>query len=198
MLELIKENFTESIQTKIAAAEALPEYIQNSAMMMAQCLLNGNKILICGNGASASLAQNFSASLLNRYETERPSLPALALTPDCTLMTAIGTDTSFDMVYSKQVRALGNDGDILVVISAGGHSRNVITAIEAALTRNMTIVALTGKDGGEISGLLGPHDAEIRVPSRREARIQEVHALIINCLCDIIDQTLFPQQGYEE
>lgn len=112
-------------------------------------------------------------------------------------MTAIGTDTSFDMVYSKQVRALGNDGDILVVISAGGHSRNVIKAIEAALTRNMTIVALTGKDGGEISGLLGLHDAEIRVPSRREARIQEVHTLIINCLCDIIDQTLFPQQGHE-
>lgn len=192
MLDSIRESFTENIQTQIAAAEALPDAISKAAQVMVQSLLNGNKILCCGNGGSAANAQHFAACLINRFETERPSLPALALTADTTILTAIANDYHHDEVYSKQVRALGQAGDILFVLSTSGNSKNIIKAMEAALTRDMTIVALTGKDGGEMAGLLGIQDVEIRVPSQRTARIQEVHLLTINCLCDLIDQVLFP------
>ncbi|RCU49872.1 MULTISPECIES: phosphoheptose isomerase [Corallincola] len=193
MLSRIEESFKESIQTKIAAAEAMPPAIEKAAQMMVQCLLSGNKILTCGNGGSAGDAQHFSSELLNRFEQERPSLPAIALTTDSSTITSIANDYSYDEIFSKQVRALGNSGDILLAISTSGQSRNVIKAMEAALSRDMTIVALTGKDGGEMAGLLGPNDAEVRVPSTRTARIQEVHLLAIHCLCDLIDRTLFPQ-----
>jgi len=194
MLERIKSNFTESIQTKIAASEALAEPIERAGMIMVQALLAGNKILSCGNGGSAGDAQHFSAELLNRYETERPSLPAIALTTDSSTITSIANDYHYDEVFSKQVRALGNSGDVLLAISTSGNSSNVIKAIEAAVARDMPIIALTGKDGGDIAGLLGENDVEIRVPSARTARIQEVHLVAIHCLCDIIDTTLFPQE----
>ncbi|GHG04680.1 phosphoheptose isomerase [Thalassotalea marina] len=193
MLERIKSNFTESIQTKIAASEALASPIEQASLIMVQALLNGNKILSCGNGGSAGDAQHFSAELLNRYETERPSLPAIALTTDTSTLTSIANDYHYDEVFSKQVRALGNAGDVLLAISTSGNSSNVIKAIEAAVARDMPIIALTGKDGGDIAGLLGENDVEIRVPSARTARIQEVHLVVIHCLCDIIDSTLFPQ-----
>lgn len=193
MLERIKSNFTESIQTKIAASEALASPIEQASLIMVQALLNGNKILSCGNGGSAGDAQHFSAELLNRYETERPSLPAIALTTDTSTLTSIANDYHYDEVFSKQVRALGNSGDVLLAISTSGNSSNVIKAIEAAVARDMPIIALTGKDGGDIAGLLGENDVEIRVPSARTARIQEVHLVVIHCLCDIIDSTLFPQ-----
>ena len=193
MLERIKSNFTESIQTKIEASEVLATPIEQASMIMVQALLNGNKILSCGNGGSAGDAQHFSAELLNRYETERPSLPAIALTTDSSTITSIANDYHYDETFSKQVRALGNQGDVLLAISTSGNSRNVIKAIEAAVARDMPIIALTGKDGGDIAGLLGENDVEIRVPSARTARIQEVHLVVIHCLCDIIDTTLFPQ-----
>ena len=193
MLERIKSNFTESIQTKIAASEAISASIEQAGMVMVQCLLNGNKILSCGNGGSAGDAQHFSSELLNRYETERPSLPAIALTTDSSTLTSIANDYSYDDVFSKQINALGNNGDVLLAISTSGNSRNVITAIESAVKRDMPIIALTGNDGGDIAGLLGENDVEIRVPSSRTARIQEVHLLVIHCLCEIIDTTLFPQ-----
>ncbi|NQY62156.1 MAG: phosphoheptose isomerase [Alteromonadaceae bacterium] len=193
MLERIKSNFTESIQTKISASEELAGPIEQAGMIMVQSLLSGNKILACGNGGSAGDAQHFSAELLNRYETERPSLPAIALTTDTSTLTSIANDYHFDEIFSKQLRALGNNGDVLLAISTSGNSRNVIKAIETAVSRDMPIIALTGGDGGDIAGLLGESDVEIRVPSSRTARIQEVHLLIIHCLCDIIDTTLFPQ-----
>ncbi|NMP30238.1 phosphoheptose isomerase [Thalassotalea sp. M1531] len=193
MLERIKSNFTESIQTKIAASEALAVPIEQAGMVMVQALLNGKKILSCGNGGSAGDAQHFSSELLNRYETERPSLPAIALTTDSSTITSIANDYHYDEVFSKQVRALGNEGDVLLAISTSGNSKNVIKAIEAAVARDMPIIALTGRDGGDIAGLLGENDVEIRVPSPRTARIQEVHLLVIHCLCEIIDTTLFPQ-----
>lgn len=193
MLENIKASFTESIQTKIDAAEALPDSIAKAAEMMVSCLLSGHKILACGNGGSAGDAQHFSAELLNRFEIERPPLPALALTTDSSTLTAIANDYSYDEVFSKQVLALGQPGDILLAISTSGNSRNVIKAMEAALSRDMTIVALTGKDGGAMAGLLSSNDVEVRVPSNITARIQEVHLLVIHCLCDNIDKTLFPQ-----
>ncbi|QSX34046.1 phosphoheptose isomerase [Shewanella avicenniae] len=193
MLDNIKASFTESIQTKIDAAEALPDSIAKAAEMMVHCLLSGHKILACGNGGSAGDAQHFSAELLNRFEIERPPLPALALTTDSSTLTAIANDYSYDEVFSKQVLALGQPGDILLAISTSGNSRNVIKAMEAALSRDMTIVALTGKDGGAMAGLLSSNDVEVRVPSNVTARIQEVHLLVIHCLCDNIDKTLFPQ-----
>jgi DnaA initiator-associating protein len=193
MLERIKDSFTESIQTKIDAAEALPESIEKAAEMMVQCLLGGNKILSCGNGGSAGDAQHFSAELLNRYEIERPPLPAIALSCDTSTITAIANDYSYDEIFSKQILALGQPGDILLAISTSGNSGNIIKAMEAALSRDMTIVALTGKDGGAMAGLMSAGDVEIRVPSNVTARIQEVHLLVIHCLCDNIDRTLFPQ-----
>jgi len=193
MLERIKSNFTESIQTKIAASEALAGPIEHAGMIMVQALLGEKKILSCGNGGSAGDAQHFSAELLNRYETERPSLPAIALTTDSSTITSIANDYSYDEVFSKQIRALGNSGDVLLAISTSGNSKNVIKAIEAAVSRDMPIIALTGRDGGDIAGLLGENDIEIRVPHARTARIQEVHLLAIHCLCEIIDTTLFPE-----
>lgn len=193
MLDLINSNFTESIQTKIAASEAIAGSIEQAGMILVQSLLAGNKILSCGNGGSAGDAQHFSSELLNRFEIDRPSLPAIALTTDSSTLTSIANDYSYDEIFSKQVRALGAKGDVLLAISTSGNSRNVIKAIEAAVARDMPIIALTGNDGGDIAGLLGENDVEIRVPSSRTARIQEVHLLVIHCLCEIIDTTLFPQ-----
>ncbi|KLN97732.1 DnaA initiator-associating protein DiaA [Moellerella wisconsensis] len=194
MLDRIKVCFTESIQTQIAAAEALPDAISRAAMMLVHSLLNGNKILCCGNGASAATAQRFATSMVHRFETERPSLPALALTTDNVMITAIAGSKQPEEIYAKQVRALGQAGDVLLAISTHGDSHEIIKAVEAAVTRDMTIVALTGYDGGELAGLLGPQDVEIRIPSQRSVRIQEVHLLTVNCLCDLIDNTLFPHQ----
>ncbi len=192
MLDRIKVCFTESIQTQIAAAEALPDAISRAAMTLVQSLLNGNKILCCGNGTSAANAQHFAACMINRFETERPSLPAIALNADNVVLTAIGNNRLHDEMYAKQVRALGHAGDVLLAISTRGNSRDIVKAVEAAVTRDMTIVALTGYDGGELAGLLGQQDVEIRIPSHRSARIQEMHMLTVNCLCDLIDNTLFP------
>jgi DnaA initiator-associating protein len=197
MIEKIKENFRESIQTKIAASEVLPEVIEKSGALMVEALIRGNKILSCGNGGSAGDAQHFSSELLNRYERDRPSLPAMALTTDSSTITSIANDYSYDEVFSKQIRALGQQGDILLAISTSGNSRNVIKAMEAAVSRDMTIVALTGRDGGEMAGLLGENDVEIRVPSNRTARIQEVHLLVIHNLCETIDDSLFPEESAE-
>lgn len=195
MLESIKDSFTESIQTQIAAAELLPEHISKATMIMVQCLLDGNKILSCGNGGSAANAQHFASCLLNRFETERPSLPALSLSADTVTLTAVANDYHLDEVFSKQVRAFGQSGDVLLAISTSGNSKDIIRAIEAALSRDMIIVALTGKDGGEMAGLLGDKDVEIRIPSQRTARIQEAHLVTIHTLSDLIDQFIFPTHG---
>ncbi|SJL82119.1 phosphoheptose isomerase [Vibrio palustris] len=192
MLDSIKDSFKESIQIQIAAAEALPDAIMHASQAMVTTLLNGNKILCCGNGGSSANAQQFTSCLLNRFETERPSLPALAMASDATSLTAVANDYAYQEVFSKQVRALGQQGDILLAISTSGNSKNIIKAMEAAVTRDMTIIALTGKDGGEMAGLLGENDVEIRIPSQRTARIHEVHMLTLHCLCDLVDQVLFP------
>ena len=193
MLEQIQNNFTESIQTQIAATESISGAIEQAGMMMVQGLLSGNKILSCGNGGSASHAQHFCSQLLNRFETERPSLPAISLVAGSATITSMANDSQYDEIFSKQIHALGNNGDILLAISTSGNSRNVVKAIESAVSRDLPIIALTGHDGGDIAGLLGENDVEIRVPSSRTARINEVHLIILHCLCEIIDTTLFPQ-----
>ena len=152
-------------------------------------------MLSCGNGGSAGDAQHFSSELLNRFERERPSLPAIALTTDSSTITSIANDYSYNEIFSKQIRALGQPGDVLLAISTSGNSANIIQAIQAAHDREMIVVALTGRDGGDMASLLLPEDVEIRVPAKVTARIQEVHLLAIHCLCDLIDSQLF---GSEE
>jgi phosphoheptose isomerase len=191
MVNKIRQHFEDSIQTKILAAETLPEIIQAAGELMVQCLLNGGKILSCGNGGSAGDAQHFSAEMLNRFETERPSLPAIALSTDTSTITAIANDYSYEEVFAKQIKALGQPGDILLAISTSGHSKNIVQAILAAQQRELSVVALTGKDGGVVASLLNDNDVEIRVPVQSTARIQEVHLLVIHCLCDFIDNRLF-------
>lgn len=187
----IVQHFHDSIDVKAQASQLLPPLIEHASHMMVEALLNEGKILSCGNGGSAGDAQHFSSELLNRFERERPSLPALALTTDTSTLTSIANDYSYNEVFSKQIRALGQPGDILLAISTSGNSANVIQAIQAAHERDMRVVALTGKDGGNMAALLTPEDCEIRVPAKVTARIQEVHLLVIHCLCDLIDEQLF-------
>jgi DnaA initiator-associating protein len=191
--DYVRENIKESIQTNISASEVLPQEIDAAGQVILAALLNTNKLLCCGNGASAGDAQYFASGLMNKFERERPSLPAIALNTDTTTLTSIANDYSFDEVYAKQVRAIGQPGDILVAISTSGNSANVVKAVEAALSRDMKIVALTGMEGGVMAGLLGADDVEIRIPSHRPSRIKEIHLLVIHCLFEYIDQSLFPE-----
>jgi D-sedoheptulose 7-phosphate isomerase len=189
----IKQNFQDSISTKQMAADLLAEPLSTSAQMITQCLLGGGKVLSCGNGGSAGDAQHFSSEMLNRFEMERPGLPAIALTTDSSTLTSIANDYSYDQVFSKQVSALGQQGDILLAISTSGNSTNVNRAIQAAHDREMQIIALSGKQGGDMASLLTTDDVEIRVPSDSTARIQEVHLLAIHCICDLVDHQLLGQ-----
>jgi phosphoheptose isomerase len=195
LIKRIKQHFDDSIQTKILSAETLIETIAAAGSLMAQSLLEGHKILSCGNGGSAGDAQHFSAEMLNRFEMERPSLPAIALTTDTSTLTSIANDYRYEDIFAKQIKALGQPGDCLLAISTSGNSKNVVQAIHAAHDRELRVVALTGRNGGEIAAALTSHDIEIRVPVTSTARIQETHLLIIHCLCDIIDQTLFGNEG---
>jgi D-sedoheptulose 7-phosphate isomerase len=189
-LTRIRDHFAESIATKQTSAEALAESIAAGGRIMSDALLADGKILSCGNGGSAADAQHFSSELLNRFEMERPGLPAMALTTDASTVTSISNDYSYEEIFSKQVRALGKPQDVLLGISTSGNSENVIRAINAAHERGMKIVALSGRDGGRMADLFEEGDVEIRVPATRTARIQEVHLLVIHCLCDLIDTTL--------
>lgn len=189
--ERIHKHFMDSIQTKQDALEVLDEPLQRAAQTIVQSLLNNGKVLTCGNGGSAGDAQHFSSEMLNRFERERPPLPAMALTTDTSTLTSIANDYSYDEVFSKQVRALGQEGDILLAYTTSGNSGNVLTAVESAHDRNMTVIAVTGKDGGKLAPLLLETDIELRVPATSTARIQEVHLLITHCLCDLIDFQLF-------
>lgn len=189
-LARIKGHFAASAQLKIDAADALAPLIAIAAETMTTCLFADGRILACGNGGSAADAQHFAAELVGRFERERPELPAIALTTDTSILTAIANDYAFEQVFAKQVRALGRKGDVLLAISTSGNSANVVAAIDAAREREMHVVALTGKGGGRIGELLLEGDVNICVPHDRTARIQEVHLLAIHCLCDAIDRTL--------
>jgi phosphoheptose isomerase len=190
MTNRIGQLFQDSIDTKLQAMEVLPESIASAASMMTSCMTNGNKIMSCGNGGSAADAQHFSSEMLNRFEMERPALPAIALTTDTSTITSIANDYSYEEIFSKQIKALGQSGDILLAISTSGNSGNVEKAVKTAKERGIHIVALLGGDGGSITRLLDEQDAEIRAPSNSTARIQEVHLLTIHCLCDLIDRNL--------
>ena len=189
-LSRVRDHFAESIATKQTSADVLAESIAAAGRVMSDALLADGKILSCGNGGSAADAQHFSSELLNRFEMERPGLPAMALTTDASTITSISNDYSYEEIFSKQVRALGKPADVLLGISTSGNSENVIRAIKAAHERGMKVVAFSGRDGGRMADMFEEGDVEIRVPATRTARIQEVHLLVIHCLCDLIDTTL--------
>ncbi len=191
LVDRIRANFTDSIQTKINAADSILNIVAEASEEIVQALLEGHKILSCGNGGSACDALHFSSEMLNRFKQERPGLPAIALTADISAITAIANDYHFSDIFAKQVRALGQAGDILLAISTSGNSANIVNAIKAAHDKNMGVIALTGYDGGKIVDFLQEKDIEIRVPAYDTARIQETHLLIIHCICDIVDFRLF-------
>jgi D-sedoheptulose 7-phosphate isomerase len=186
----IRAHFAASAQLKLDAGPQLAPVIARAAEVMTNCLFADGRILACGNGGSAADAQHFAAEMIGRFERERPELPAIALTVDTSILTAVANDYSFDQVFAKQVRALGRKGDVLLAFSTSGNSGNVIAAVDAAREREMHVVALTGRGGGRIGTLLGDGDVHVCVPHDRTAHIQEVHLTVLHCLCDAIDRTL--------
>lgn len=190
----VREIFSESIEVKRESVSALAEPVARVAEALAQALLADQKIMTCGNGGSAGDAQHFSSEMLNRFERERPGLAAIALTTDTSTLTSIANDYDYSDVFAKQIRALGRPGDYLLCYSTSGRSANVLRAIEAAHDRDVRVVLISGRDGGPAARLLGEGDAELRVPARSTARIQEVHLMITHCLCDLIDRQLLGQE----
>lgn len=187
----INQTFSDSIATKQDALFSLAELIELASHRLVTALLNDKKILTCGNGSSAVCALLFSSAMLNQFERVRPSLPSIALTADPITLTAIASDYHFDDIFAKQLRALGQNGDVLIIYTDGSHAANIAKAITTAHDQGISIIALTGKDGGMMASILNETDMEIRVPSNSSVRIREVHMLITHCLCDLIDHHLF-------
>lgn len=190
----IQQHFIDSADLKYQAAPILSKPIAAAVQALLACVTSGGKVLACGNGGSAADAQHFSAEFVGRYERERPELAAIALTTDSSILTAIANDYDFSVVFSRQVRALGQPGDVLLAISTSGNSANVLAAIEAAHEREMVVVGLTGHGGGKMSLALRDTDVLICVPHERTARIQEVHLLALHCICDAVDAQLLGDQ----
>jgi D-sedoheptulose 7-phosphate isomerase len=195
LISRISQHFSDSAQTKLDAIEALAAPLVGAIELMVGTLVGNGKILACGNGGSAADAQHFAAELVGRFETERQGLAAVALTTDSSIMTAVSNDYGYPVVFERQVRALGQPGDLLLAISTSGNSPSIVEAIRAAHDNDLRVVALTGKGGGDIGRMLRDADIHLCVPSERTARIQEVHLLTIHCLCDGIDCMLL---GVEE
>ena len=190
----IQQNFIDSADLKYQASQVLSKPIAAAVQAVLTCVTGGGKVLACGNGGSAADAQHFAAEFVGRYERERPELSAIALTTDSSVLTAIANDYDFKVIFSRQVRALGSPGDVLLAISTSGNSANVLAAIEAAHEREMVVVGLTGRGGGKMSQSLRDTDVHICVPSDRTARIQEVHLLTLHCICDAVDAQLLGDQ----
>ena len=187
----VRTHFQDAIKLTQSMSEAMAPDIARAGVAMAALLKAGNKILCCGNGGSAADCQHFAAELVGRFERERPGLPAISLTVDTSALTAIANDYAFDTVFSKQVQALGVKGDMLLALSTSGNSKNCLEAMKAAQARGMSVVALTGRDGGLMAKMLGLRDFHLNVAHARTMRIQEVHIIALHCLCDIIDNELF-------
>ena len=190
LIARVTKHFEDSAQTKLNAIDQMAAPIAAGIETLTNSLINGGKILACGNGGSAGDAQHFAAELIGRFEAERQELAAIALTTDSSILTAVGNDYGFNYIFSKQVRGLGHAGDVLLAISTSGNSSNVIEAIKAAHEADMRVIALTGKGGGQMGDMLRDDDIHLCVPADRTARIQETHLLVIHCLCDGIDALL--------
>lgn len=194
----IEQHFIDSADLKYHAAQVLSKPISAAIAAVLASVTSGGKVLACGNGGSAADAQHFAAEFVGRFERERPELGAIALTTDSSILTAVANDYSYEQIFAKQVRALGQSGDVLLAITTSGSSPNVLAAIQAAHERDMTVVALTGKGGGKMGQALRETDVHICVPHDRTARIQEVHLLTIHCICDGVDaQLLGDTEGKE-
>jgi D-sedoheptulose 7-phosphate isomerase len=191
----IQQHFFDSADLKYAAAEVLAKPIADAVGTLMGCITSGGKVLVCGNGGSAGDAQHFAAEFVGRFERERPGLAAIALTTDSSILTAVGNDYDFNAIFSKQVQAIGSPGDVLLAITTSGNSANVLAAVEAAHAKEMSVVALTGRDGGKMRKLLLETDVHICVPHERTARIQEVHLLVVHCLCDAVDLQLLGSEA---
>ena len=190
----IQQQFFDSADLKYRAAETLSGPIAAAVHVVTSCITSGGKVLVCGNGGSASDAQHFAAEFIGRFERERPGLAAISLTTDTSILTAVGNDYDFSLVFSKQVQALGSPGDVLVTLSTSGNSANVLMAMEAARAKEMSVIAFTGRGGGKQAAMLTDTDVHICVPHDRIARIQEVHILALHCLCDAVDLQLLGEQ----
>jgi len=190
----VSQQFNHSIVTQQSALAVLVPVVVKASELITEALLKGNKVLCCGTAGSGGLAQYFAATLVNRYERERPGLPALALNSDSQMLTAIANNFSYKEVFSKQLRVMAQEGDVLLSISACGNSRASVEVIRAARERDINVIALTGRDGGEMAKLLNDMDTEIRVPAQSTARIQEVHLLVLHSLCDLIDIQIFGEE----
>ena len=190
----IQQQFFDSADLKYAAAEVLSKPIADAVSALVGCITGGGKVLTCGNGGSAGDAQHFAAEFVGRFERERPGLAAISLTTDSSILTAIGNDYDFASIFSKQVQAIGAPGDVLLAISTSGNSTNVVAAIDAAHAKEMTVIALTGHKGGRMRELMLETDVMVCVPHDRTARIQEVHLLVLHCLCDAVDLQLLGEQ----
>jgi D-sedoheptulose 7-phosphate isomerase len=190
----LKTHFTEGIELRTRMAEVLPAHIARAGEALALALKSGRKVLACGNGGSAADSQHFAAELVGRFERERPGLPGIALTTDTSALTAIANDYDYDRVFSKQVEALGTEGDFLLAISTSGNSKNVIEAMKAAQARKLQVIALTGRDGGAMGRMCGPRDFHLNVAHQRTMRVQEVHLLVVHCLCEVVDNVIFGEK----
>jgi len=191
LVERVLQQFDTSIETLQQTRDMLTVTIAIASETLVGCLLNDGKVLCCGNGGNAGGAQHFAAKMLNRFERERPALPAIALSADTATLTAIANEYSYNEIFSKQIRALGQPGDLLIALSTSGQSGNIVQAIQAAHDRDMKVIVLTGKDGGDVARILLEDDVEIRVPSDNITRIQEMHLHILHILCDLLDNQLF-------
>ena len=190
----LKQHFDEGIELRRRMAETMPAAIARAGTALAQALKGGNKVLACGNGGSAADSQHFAAEIVGRFERERPGMPAIALTVDTSAITAIANDYDWNSVFSRQLHALGQPGDVLLGISTSGNSKNVIEAIRAAHEKNMVVIALTGRDGGEMAKMLRPTDHHLNVAHPRTMRVQEIHLLVIHCLCEVVDNVIYGER----
>lgn len=194
MIEHLRAHFDEGVELRKRMAQTLPAEIARAGEALANALKAGRKALACGNGGSAADSQHFAAELVGRFERERPGLPGIALTVDSSALTAIANDYDYDRVFSKQVEALGNTGDVLLAISTSGNSKNCIEAIRSAQARGMVVIALTGRDGGAMGRMTRANDFHLNVSHPRTMRVQEVHLLVIHCLCEVVDNILFGEK----
>ena len=195
LIHRVAAQFAESANLKLAAAEPLAEPVARAGALLAEALRGGGKALACGNGGSAADAQHFAAELVNRFEMERPPLAAVALSTDTSTLTSIANDYAYEQVFAKQVRAIGRRGDVLLAISTSGNSPNVVEAVKVAHELGVRVIALTGNGGGKLAGMVADADVHVCVPHKKTARIQEVHLLVLHCLCDGIDFQLFGQKA---
>ena len=193
MEDRVRHLFGVSIEAKIAVADTLSSVIAKAGLRLVNCLLNDGKILLCGNGGSAANCLHFTTAMLNHFDVERPPLPAISLSTDISVLTAVINEGHYDQVFARQIQALGQEGDVLLALSTSGNSNNILQAVNAANDRGMDTIALSGRDGGVLSNHLGPEDIELRVLGDTSARIRETHLFILHCFCDLIDQSLFGQ-----